>query len=112
MIKPEILKAHALVVQKKLSMADFEAFLLGLIAGNRRVDYYAYIASPEWKAKADAAKERAGYCCQVCNASRNDGAILDAHHRTYARLGHEKPEDITVLCRDCHGLFEANKRAR
>jgi hypothetical protein len=105
----EILKAHALVAQKKLPPADFEAFLLGLIAGNRRVDYYEYIASPEWKAKAEAAKKRAGYRCQVCNHGRDEGAILDAHHRTYKRLGHEKPEDITVLCRDCHELYEANK---
>lgn len=108
-MNPEILKAHALVAQKKLSLTDFEAFLIGLIAGNRRVDYYTYIGSPEWKAKADAAKKRVGYRCQVCNKGRDEGAILDAHHRTYERLGHEKPEDITVLCRDCHELYEVNK---
>lgn len=104
-MNPEILKAHALVVQKKLRMADFEAFLIGLIAGNRRVDYRTYIASPEWKAKADAAKERAGYRCRVCNR----GGRLDAHHRTYERLGHERDEDITVLCHNCHELYERNK---
>jgi hypothetical protein len=106
----EILKAHALVAQKKLSPADYDALILGYVAGNRRVDYYAYIASPEWKRKADAAKERAGHRCQVCNAGRDDGVKLEAHHRTYARLGHEKPEDITVLCNECHELYEANKR--
>ena len=108
----EILKAHALVVQKKLSLADFEAMILGLVAGNRRVNYYAYITSPEWKRKAEAAKKTAGYACQVCNRGRDEGAILDAHHRTYERLGHERPEDITVLCRECHGLFETNKRTK
>ena len=112
----EILKAHALVAQKKLRDIDFEALLIGLIAGNRRVhrtaalvDYYTYIASPEWHAKAEAAKKRVGYRCQVCNIGRDEGAILDAHHRTYERLGHERPEDITVLCRDCHELYEYNK---
>lgn len=105
----EILKAHALVVQKKLRDIDFEALLIGLIAGNRRVDYYKYIASPEWHAKAEAAKKRAGYRCQLCNFGRDEGAILDAHHRTYIRLGYERPEDITVLCRDCHELYESNK---
>jgi hypothetical protein len=103
----EILRAHALVAQKKLSIADFEALILGFVAGNRHPNYYKYIASPAWRAKADAAKERAGYRCQVCN--RGD-VQLDAHHRTYDRLGHERPEDITVLCHDCHELYETNKR--
>jgi hypothetical protein len=105
----EILKAHALVVQKKLRDIDFEALLIGLIAGNRRVDYYEYIASPEWHAKAEAAKARVGYRCQLCNSGRDDGAVLDAHHRTYERLGHERPEDITVLCHECHELYERHK---
>ena len=106
----EILKAHSLVAQKKISMADFEAFLLGLVANaTRRVDYYEYIQSPAWKAKADAAKARAGNRCQVCNGGQDQGKVLDAHHRTYENLGHERPEDITVLCRECHSLYERNK---
>lgn len=27
---------------------------------------------------------------------------LDIHHRTYTRLGHERPADFLVLCRRCH----------
>jgi hypothetical protein len=111
-MNPEILKAHALVAQKKLSWSDFEAMLIGLIVGNRRVNYRDYIKSPAWKKKANAAKKRAGYRCQVCNRGKNEGARLDAHHRTYSRLGHEKPEDITVLCHECHELYETNKRAK
>lgn len=68
---------------------------------DERINYREYIRSPEWRAKADAAKERAGHRCQLCNS---DGQ-LDAHHRTYKRLGNEEPEDITVLCRDCHAKF-------
>jgi hypothetical protein len=104
-MNPEILKAHAMVAQKKLSWSDFEALLIGLIAGNRRPNYYAYIKSPAWKRKADAAKKRAGYRCQVCNGENR----LEAHHRTYDNLGHEKPEDITVLCHKCHELFSRAK---
>lgn len=33
---------------------------------------------------------------------------LDVHHRTYERLGNESPDDLTVLCRDCHKLFSQN----
>lgn len=70
-----------------------------------RVNYYKYIRSPEWKKKAEEAKAKSGNRCQVCNKSRAE-AQLDAHHRTYERLGHERPEDITVLCRSCHELYE------
>mgnify|MGYP003396071382 CR=1 FL=1 len=70
------------------------------------VDYDKYIVSEEWREKADAAKERAEHRCQVCNGGR----FLDAHHRTYERLGNELDSDITVLCRDCHQLFESQRK--
>jgi len=73
-------------------------------------DYLEYINSPEWREKAEAAKKRAGYRCQVCNRPRSE-VQLDAHHRTYERLGHEDDGDITVLCRRCHDLFENTKKA-
>lgn len=75
-----------------------------------RLDYYEYIKSQEWKEKAEEAKARAGNRCQVCNRSRAE-VQLDAHHRTYERLGNERPEDITVLCRECHQLYEDQKKA-
>lgn len=69
-----------------------------------KVNYEEYIKSYEWKQKADAAKARAGYACQVCNNKQ----YLNAHHRTYERLGNEADGDILVLCRDCHKLFSEN----
>jgi hypothetical protein len=69
---------------------------------SRPVDYHEYILSAEWRERAEAAKRAAGYRCQLCNSA--DGP-LHAHHRTYDRLGHEEPSDITVLCSRCHGLY-------
>lgn len=71
--------------------------------------YEEYIRSQEWREKAEEAKAKAGNRCQVCNRSRAE-VQLDAHHRTYERLGNELPEDITVLCRDCHQLYEDSKK--
>lgn len=71
--------------------------------------YEEYIKSQEWREKAEEAKAKAGNRCQVCNRSRAE-VQLDAHHRTYERLGNELPEDITVLCRDCHQLYEDSKK--
>lgn len=84
---------------------------LELFLGERlgKPDYYEYIQSGEWREKAEAAKRRSGQRCQVCNRPRSE-VTLDAHHRTYERLGEELPEDITVLCRGCHELYETNRR--
>lgn len=73
------------------------------------VNYHEYIQSEAWKARADAAKRRAGYRCQICNRHASQ-VTLNAHHRTYERLGHENSDDITVLCRDCHALYERHKK--
>lgn len=64
-------------------------------------DYEAYLQSPEWQQRRKAALERAEYRCQICNSPQR----LDAHHRTYERLGNEEPADLTVLCRACHDTF-------
>lgn len=75
-----------------------------------RPDYHEYIASPEWAKRSQEAKDRAGNRCQVCYQADEQ---LDTHHRTYERLGHERPEDLIVLCRGCHTLFhECRKLAR
>lgn len=76
---------------------------------NSTVNYHEYILSDEWRLRVQEAKRRAAYRCQVCN-QHEDEVILDGHHRTYERLGKEWPEDITILCRDCHELFERHKR--
>lgn len=70
------------------------------------VNYREYINSPEWKAFAAQIKAKRGNRCQICNAE----GLLDAHHRTYAWLGWEAEDDITVLCRACHDLYETHKR--
>ena len=72
-----------------------------------KIKYSDYIRSEAWQRKAEAAKKRAKYRCQICNRDRHE-VQLEAHHRTYEYLGEERPEDITVLCRDCHELFSKN----
>lgn len=69
-------------------------------------DYHAYLRSPEWKAKRDAQVEAAGGRCQVCNSAKQ----LNCHHRTYERIGNEIPDDLFVLCADCHVIFHENGR--
>jgi len=69
------------------------------------LDYTSYINSSEWRMRAKAAKEQAGECA-VCTSHN----ALEVHHRTYARLGRERPEDLVVLCsrhhRMIHGTYD------
>lgn len=75
---------------------------------NKASDYQEYLRSSEWRKKAEAAKIRAGNRCQGCNRPRTE-VQLEAHHRTYERIGCELPGDITVLCRTCHQSIEESK---
>lgn len=73
------------------------------------VDYHEYIKTEAWRERAEAAKQRVEHRCQICNRP-SKRVTLDVHHRTYERLGNERPEDLTVLCRGCHELYEKNRR--
>jgi 5-methylcytosine-specific restriction endonuclease McrA len=65
-------------------------------------EYRAYLQSPEWQAKRKDALARAGHRCQISAAHHGP---FDVHHNSYDRLGAEEPEDLVVLCRECHKLF-------
>jgi replicative DNA helicase len=70
--------------------------------------YHEYLQSDQWKSIRLLALKRAGHRCQVCNNPEH----LDAHHRTYERLGAEHLDDVTILCGNCHDLFtERSKRS-
>jgi len=68
--------------------------------------YRDYIGSPAWRDRAEQARERAGYRCQLCNRKGE----LHVHHRTYERLGRELDEDLIVLCAACHKHFHSLRR--
>lgn len=64
-------------------------------------EYRAYLLTRVWRERRDKAIKAAGGRCQLCNSEK----YLNVHHRTYARLGKELPNDLTVLCRACHEHF-------
>jgi hypothetical protein len=72
----------------------------------RGVPYGDYLQSAHWQNLRKRKIDSAGGRCQICNF--NDS--LSVHHRTYDRLGAEPLEDLTVLCRHCHGLFHDHSR--
>ena len=61
-------------------------------------DYQRYLASRHWQEVRRAMLMRTG-ACQKCG--RID-CILEVHHLTYKRKWRERPEDLMVLCHNCH----------
>jgi|SRR3990167_688287 len=72
-------------------------------------EYQQYINSPTWKQKRAAALERAQHRCAICGFSKWS-RTLEVHHVTYERFRHELPEDLVVVCTQCH-IKEDKKRA-
>lgn len=64
----------------------------------RRWLYRRYLRSARWRETRLHAVRRAGFRCKRCGA----GGRLDVHHLSYVRVGRERPDDLTVLCRECH----------
>jgi len=71
------------------------------------INYHLYIQSPAWTAKANQARESAGYRCQLCSRQYDvpEPKGLEVHHLRYLHLGSEPPEDLVVLCNRCHELI-------
>ena len=70
---------------------------------NHHRTYLQYLDSPEWRTIRRAAMRRAQFRCERENPGglRHEGA-LEVHHRHYLTFGHERLEDVEVLCPDCH----------
>ena len=67
-------------------------------------EYLAHLDSPAWQEIRQAAFDRDGGRCRLCNSRQN----LQGHHRSYANLGRDAAKelaDVTTLCRKCHKRF-------
>jgi 5-methylcytosine-specific restriction endonuclease McrA len=62
------------------------------------VVYKQYLRSPEWQKKRVAVIHRAKGICERCGK----WPIVNIHHKTYDRLGHELLEDLEGVCLKCH----------
>ena len=68
------------------------------IAALRRLPYREYLQTAHWHRVRTLALDRANHACALCPQT----TALQVHHRTYAKKGFEQPEDLIVLCDDCH----------
>ena len=60
--------------------------------------YDEYLRSPHWQSFRRVYLAAAGWKgCHCCGEPK-----VELHHQSYARLGHEEPDDVIPLCRGCH----------
>ena len=75
-------------------------YCFGEVCYNWVMEYLEYLQSDLWKQRRYAALENAGFRCQLCGETDS----LEVHHRTYERLGYERPDDLVVICKGHHWI--------
>lgn len=74
----------------------------------RKHQYTSYLKSKKWINFKNSLKIARGNKCEKCGKSK---CILHGHHLTYKRFMNELPEDILIVCEDCHSnLHKRNLR--
>ena len=72
------------------------------------------IRSKEWRELKQRLLRERGARCQRCGD--DDPPSLVLHHNTYERLGHERDDDLELVCGKCHPSADLqrslNNRAR
>ena len=66
--------------------------------------YGTYLASDNWKKRREEVIARANGLCPCGKPA------TQAHHLTYARVGHERKTDLVAVCRWCHAGIHRRKR--
>jgi len=72
-------------------------------ARHGRTTYSGYIISAAWHVKCQKVLQSRGGQCEACKSGENN----NVYHTTFARLGHEKDDDLVVLCDKCHTIAQA-----
>jgi len=79
----------------------------------RSLPYGEYLKTAHWQSVRQEALKRFDHACAVCNWSERLSSTgwLEVHHRTYERLGEERPADVIVLCDRHHRMFHGKLEA-
>lgn len=72
-----------------------------LFKANKNIPYKEYLKTKHWKIIRAKALKRANNHCQLCGSKYR----LQVHHNNYKHLWHEHPDDLIVLCDNCHRKF-------
>jgi hypothetical protein len=61
-------------------------------------NYGEYVRSEHWQKLRKKILTAAEYSCQWCGSR----VAPQVHHKTYENMGHERDDDLLVVCHECH----------
>jgi ribosomal protein S27AE len=70
------------------------------------IPYALYLKTEAWETLREEVLARANRTCAACGK----GAWVQAHHRTYARIGMEAVGDLVALCLKCHTSLHVGEK--
>lgn len=68
--------------------------------------YAVYMQSEEWAARRAQYFVNHERSCRACASSTR----IELHHKTYARMGAERDQDLVALCSRCHKALHSEQR--
>ena len=71
--------------------------------------YFDYIGSQKWYRIRTAKKKAVGAYCERCGAEETPSFVLEVHHLNYVNFGDEHPDDLQVVCQNCHPLADMER---
>jgi hypothetical protein len=81
--------------------------------------YQWYMCSPLWRLRRFLWWSLSDRRCELCRCELllhhrwgDPRRVVTVHHRTYARLGHERRADVQLLCWPCHRKAQFHARRR
>ena len=72
------------------------------------IDYAEYLRSVAWARRRQWLFRMREFRCAICGI-RYPARLLEAHHKTYVRLGNERVSDLAVVCRPCHARIHGEQ---
>lgn len=95
-------------IERKLTQVKqaSDIWMIKEMRKQRRLFYYSYLKSDEWKKLRRIVFMRCKGICEQCGVAQMEAT----HHKTYKRLGHELLEDLLGVCDDCHKKIHKIKK--
>ncbi len=74
----------------------------------RKKEYRSYLKSFEWNQIKEELFSVRGKVCEECTSTKR----IEVHHLTYENIFNEEPEDLMILCRECHKKQHQDRNAK
>ena len=96
-----------------LRISELARFIIADFFSTRKPDMMPVEPTSIKSLKKELLKKR-GRKCEICEKKVHliKEPLAYAHHRHYRTKGHERPQDISILCKECHEALHERSKTR